>query len=98
MIVNAEGELFRWESRRDDWYFAPLPADVSADIREIPRPGRGFGSIPVEATVGASTWRTSIFPDAGRGVYVLPVKKSVREREGISEGDVVGMRLDVFDG
>ncbi|MDJ1115114.1 DUF1905 domain-containing protein [Microbacterium dauci] len=98
MIVEFEGELFRWQSRADDWYFAPLPPEVSADIREVSRPGRGFGSVPVQVTVGDSTWRTSIFPDAQRGVYVLPMKKAVREAEGISEGDLVRGRLDVFDG
>lgn len=46
MIVDVTGVLYRWESRRDDWYFIPLPEEVSADIREVPRPGRGFGSIP----------------------------------------------------
>lgn len=52
----------------------------------------------MEVTIGSSRWRTSIFPDAGRGVYVLPLKRSVREREGISDGDAVRARLDVFDG
>lgn len=98
MIVEVAGVLFRWESRRDDWYFVPLPPDVSEDIREVPRPGRGFGSIPVRVTVGSSSWRTSIFPDAARGAYVLPLKRSVREREGISEGDTVRAHLDVLDG
>lgn len=98
MIVDVEGVLFRWESRADDWYFAPLPAEVSADIREVPRPGRGFGSVPVTVTVGSSRWRTSIFPDSARGVYVLPMKKTVREREGISEGDTVRARLEILDG
>ncbi|AZS43455.1 hypothetical protein BWL13_01014 [Microbacterium oleivorans] len=98
MIVDVAGVLFRWESRRDDWYFVPLPEEVSADIRDVPRPGRGFGSVPVQVTIGASTCRTSIFPDASRGVYVLPLKRSVREREGISDGDTVHARLDVFDG
>jgi hypothetical protein len=98
MIVDVAGVLFRWESRRDDWYFVPLSEEVSADIRDVPRPGRGFGSVPVQVTIGASTWRTSIFPDAGRGVYVLPLKRAVREREGISDGDTVRARLDVVDG
>mgnify|MGYP000892830549 CR=1 FL=1 len=98
MIVDVEGVLFRWQSRSDAWYFAPLPEEVSADIREVPRPGRGFGSVPVHVTVGSSQWRTSIFPDSARGVYVLPLKKSVREREGISEGDTVRARLEIVDG
>ncbi|MEW1833342.1 DUF1905 domain-containing protein [Microbacterium sp. NPDC079995] len=98
MIVETAGVLFRWEARRDDWYFVPLSSEASEDIRDVPRPGRGFGSVPVQVTVGSSSWRTSIFPDAARGVYVLPLKRSVREREGISEGDTVKARLDVLEG
>ncbi|MFI8632297.1 DUF1905 domain-containing protein [Microbacterium sp. NPDC077663] len=98
MIVETAGVLFRRDARRDDWYFVPLTREASDDIREVPRPERGFGSIPVLVSVGSSSWRTSIFPDAARGVYVLPLKRSVREREGISEGDTVRARLDVLDG
>ncbi|WP_394279112.1 DUF1905 domain-containing protein [Microbacterium sp.] len=98
MIVDFEGELFRWQARTDAWYFVALPEPLSLDVREVPRLGRGFGSVPVQASIGGSSWRTSIFPDAERGTYVLPIKRAVREAEAISEGDAVPVHLDVLDG
>ena len=45
--------VIRWDARDDaSWYFAPLPPELSEDIREIPRPTRGFGSVPVRARIG----------------------------------------------
>lgn len=97
MIVEFRAEAFRWDARSDAWFFVALPVELSAEIREIPRIPRGFGSARVRATIGSTTWRTSIFPDAGRAVYVLPLKRAVREAEGVSEGDAVEVRLEVLD-
>ena len=80
------------------WVFVTLPAEASEAIRSTPRPPRpGFGSIRVRATVGASTWATSIFPDSTTGCYVLPVKKAVRAAEGIELGDTVGVTVEVLE-
>ena len=54
-----------------------------------------FGSVRVEASVGATTWRTSVFPDKVRG-YVLPVKAAVRRAEGLDVGDDVTVSLVVL--
>ncbi|GAA2016332.1 DUF1905 domain-containing protein [Microbacterium ulmi] len=98
MIVEFDGEVFRWSARAEDWFFAALPDDLSDQIREIPRPRRGFGSVRVRARIGGSDWRTSIFPDGGRRAYVLPLKKAVRDAEGIVDGGIVTVRLDILDG
>ncbi|MDT0115466.1 DUF1905 domain-containing protein [Microbacterium sp. PRF11] len=96
MIVEFEGEMFRWEARLDsDWYFVALPLELSDDIRETQTYRRGFGGVRVEVEIGGSTWRTSIFPQAG-GEYVLPLKRAVRDAEGIEPGDVVRARLTVL--
>lgn len=97
MDIEFEGEIFRWTSREQDWFFVALPQDLSAEIREIPRPQRGFGSVRVEVRVGLSTWRTSIFPDSTQGAYVLPLKRAVREAEGIGDKGVVTVELRVLD-
>ena len=98
MIVEFDGEVFRWDARDDaSWFFTAVPPELSADIREIPRPSRGFGSVRVRARVGDTEWSTSIFPDSTRGSYVLPLKKAVRTAEGIGEGDDVDVRLEVVD-
>ena len=97
MQIEFEGEIFRWQSREQEWIFVALPAPLSAEIAEIPRPRRGFGSVRVEARIGRSTWRTSIFPDAAQGAYVLPLKRAVREAEGIGAEGIVSVCLDVLD-
>lgn len=98
MIVEFEGDVFRWEARSQAWFFVAVPEELSADIREIPRMPRGFGSVRVDAQIGGSQWRTSIFPDAQRGEFVLPLKRAVRDAEGIGDGDVIGVRLAILDG
>ena len=47
----------------------------------------------VEVTVGATTWQTSVFPDAGLDTYVLPVKRAVRHAEDLFDGDPVTVTL-----
>ena len=55
---------------------------------------RGFGSIRVTATLGDSTWQTSLFPNKD-GSWFLPVKKPVRLAEGLAEGDEVAVELEL---
>ncbi len=97
MIIEFTSEVYRWKAREDSWYFIAVPEEPSADIKDVPRPPRGFGSVRVGVQVGRSTWRTSVFPDATRGVYVLPLKRSVRVAEDIEDGDTISVRLDVLD-
>jgi len=99
--VTFEAELWRWDARRDDgWTFVTLPAEASQDVRELaaaapPRPG--FGSVRVTVTIGRTRWGTSVFPDAARGRYVLPVKKAVRRAEGLDVGSVATVTVELAD-
>ncbi len=86
--------LFIWDASGDGaWHFVRLPDEAADEIKAITEgaPRRGFGSVRVEATVGPSTWRTSIFP--GQDAYVLPMKKDVRAEAGVEEGDDVDVDL-----
>ena len=87
-------ELWEWEARAN-WFFVTLPVDAAADIRDLPMPPRGFGSIPVHVRVGSSEFDTSIFPSDDS--FVLPVKRAVRDREGIELGDPVEVELEVVE-
>ena len=84
--------LWRW-SGESAWHFLTVPEAVSDDIRSRVEPGPGFGSVHVTVTVGATTWQTSVFPDAKSGRYVLPVKAGVRRKERIEDGDEVDVHL-----
>jgi hypothetical protein len=82
----------------DGWHFVSLPVDVSAEITDMTAGARrGFGSVRVDVTVGATSWRTSIFPDSKTGTYLLPVKKAVRVAEHLEAGDEVRAQLQVAD-
>lgn len=79
------------------WHFVSLPDEVADDIDE--RHGHhagGFGSVRVEVTIGATTWRTSLFPDTKRATYLLPVKKAVRTAERLADGTTAQVRVTVL--
>lgn len=76
------------------WHFISLPKIDSAKIKETFGPRvRGWGSIRVEAQIGKTKWKTSIFPDNKEGGYILPIKASVRKFESIGVGDIVKIKL-----
>ena len=89
-------ELWPWKPD-GGWYFVTLSTDAAELVRERPRPPRGFGSVRVRATIGGTTWDTSVFPDSGSDSYVLPVKRAVRRAEGLDDGDPVEVALDVLE-
>ncbi|GEA88542.1 DUF1905 domain-containing protein [Cellulomonas cellasea] len=99
MTYEFDAELWLWQARSDSWTFVSLPPDVADEVLDVAGGrSRGFGSLRVQVTVGATTWRTSIFPDSGRKTYVLPVKKAVRTAEGLSAGATARVHLVVLDG
>jgi hypothetical protein len=53
--------------------------------------------VRVRVTVGGSTWGTSIFPDSAPGCYVLPLKRAVRQAEGLEAGNVVTVTDELVD-
>jgi hypothetical protein len=87
-------KIWLWEGPAA-WHFAPVDADVSAEIRKGQEGKKriGWGSIPVMATIGKTSWKTSIFPEKKSGCYLLPLKADVRKKEGISANDTVEVRL-----
>ena len=90
-----ESVLFPWEARRELWVFARLPLEVSEEIHDAPHPPAGFNSVKVVATLGSSRWQTSVFPESD-GTYVLAIKKSIRQREGVDLGDTVRMAVETL--
>lgn len=88
-----EATLFRWTARREVWVFARVPAEVSDEIHDMPLPRGGFQSVKVTATLGASRWSTSIFPEPD-GTYVLAVSRAIRDREGVALGDAVRVGIE----
>lgn len=78
------------------WHFVTIPKTESTMITSrFSSQKRGWGSLPVEVTLGETVWKTSIFPDTKSGTYLLPIKASIRQREGLFEGDTLTLALTV---
>ena len=87
-------ELWRHGEMPGAWYFLTIPADAADEIKARSHgERRGFGSVRVQATIGQTTWATSIFPDTKSASYLLPVKAAVRRKTGIEEGDAVAAKI-----
>jgi hypothetical protein len=96
VVFNAE--LWLWDApRAATWIFVSLPARECEEIRDLAGGlRRGFGSVRVRATIGSSTWMTSIFPASQAG-YVLPVKRQVRVAEALDAGDMAAVTVELVD-
>ena len=85
-----------WLHDGGSWHFVSVPEDDADMIEEMfGADAGGFGSVRVEVTIGATVWRTSLFPDSKRKTYVLPIKKSVRLSEGLGVGHSADIALVV---
>lgn len=94
---NFRAKLWRWNGGKASWYFITLPAGISKEIKLVDAGPRrvGFGALKVEATIGGSTWQTSVFPAAKLKAYLLPVKASVRKAEKMIEGKITAVQVVV---
>lgn len=78
------------------WHFVTLPKPLSARIKSLAGGrNKAFGTVRVEAAIGETRWRTSIFPDRKLAAYVLPVKTVVRKHEQLQAGMTVEVLLIV---
>lgn len=92
---RMQAKVWRYTGKAT-WYFATLPKSQSTAIRTLfGGLARGWGSLPVSATIGRTTWKTSIFPDRKAGIYILPLKAEIRKQEKIREGASVRLRIEI---
>ncbi|MFM5955496.1 MAG: DUF1905 domain-containing protein [Novosphingobium sp.] len=100
--ITHTGRLWRWTSSTGTgtWHFLTIDGEAgealsgTALMRRLEKSIGGFGSLKVTATIGDSKFKTSLFPSRELG-WMLPVKASVRKAEGVSEGDVVVVVLEL---
>ncbi len=74
------------------WHFVSVSKSVSQQLKEIFGRGRGFGSIKVKATIGDTSWETSVFPDKS-GVYLLPLKATIRKAALLRVGQNISVTI-----
>jgi hypothetical protein len=89
------GVVFEWRGPAPYYYLA-APEEIAEQITEVAAAvSYGWGVIPVTATIGSTTWTTSLFPKGG--TFLVPLKASVRQAENLGVGDSpnVALVLDV---
>ncbi len=96
MILYCKTKVWKWQGNAA-WHFATLDPKTAKAVKQTQAGKKriGWGSVPVVATVGQTSWKTSIFPDSKRASYLLPLKASVRKKEGFAEGDRVAISLQL---
>lgn len=95
--------LWRWQSASGPaaWYFLTIAGAAADAIRLAAISGqwldgrRGFGSARVEARIGDSVWKTSVFPHRESGGWLLPVKAAIRRAEGLVEDQAVTVTVSL---
>jgi len=93
MHFEFTGTIIHWRGPAP-YLFVPMPDADSQDLKAMSASVTyGWGVIPVQAKIGNTTYKTSLFPKDGR--YLVPVKMAVQKAENIDEGDEVTVTLDV---
>lgn len=97
MMRNREykikAKIFKWTGK-GAWFFIRIEKETAEIIKDnFGMFAAGWGSLPVNVTLGNSTWKTSIFPD--KGTYLLPIKSQIRKAEQIHESDTLYIHLEI---
>jgi hypothetical protein len=99
-VLAFVAPLWQWDARRQDtWTFVTVPPEVTTaleDLADARGPRAGFGSVRVGVRLGRSSWQTSVFPDRASGCFVLPIKRAVREANGLDVGDEAAVRVHLL--
>ena len=78
---TAEVRLF---PQAGGWHYVVAPQEFTDELKPLAE----RGLVAVEATVGGSSWQTSLLP-MGDGSQFLALPAKVRQKEQITIGDVI---------
>jgi hypothetical protein len=93
MIIEFNGTIIFWKGPAP-WFFVAVPELQSRDLKSISNlVTYGWGVIPVHVRIGRTEFETSLFPKDG--LYLVPIKASVRKAENLAEGDEISVQLEV---
>jgi hypothetical protein len=89
--LDFRGEVVHWRGPAP-FHFVAVPEAASREIADVASlVTYGWGAIPATVRIGATTWRTSLYPR--QGGYLLPVRDAVRPAESIELGDSVEVHM-----
>lgn len=72
------------------WWFVRVPKNMSQPYKDL----ADRGLIAVNATIGRTTWPTSLMP-YGDGTHFVPVPAKVRKADNIQLGDEITVEFEI---
>ncbi|MYC30450.1 MAG: DUF1905 domain-containing protein [Chloroflexi bacterium] len=88
-VYKFEATLER-PDMRGAWTFVRFPYSVSEEFGVR-------GQVPVKGTINGVPYENSLLPQ-GEGVHILVVKKEIRDKAGVTQGDSVDVVLERLEG
>jgi len=93
-MFRTKTKIWKYNTAKGSWHFLTIDKKLAEKIKAAKlKKSKGWGSIRVHVTIGNTTWPTSIFPTK-EGKYDLPIKASIRKKEGLKEGDMVSVLFE----
>lgn len=98
--ITATLPLRRWQGEKATYHLVGFTGDEAEALTgnalmqklELGRK-RGFGSVKVMATIGDTTWKTSVFPQNKQSEWILLVSKKVMKAQDLAPGDDISVSV-----
>lgn len=87
---TISGKVFKFPGK-GGWFFVKAGKQLTQDLKNAQK--SGFGSVGVKATIGKTSWKTSLFPERKNGPYMIAIKSDVRKKENIVKGKTVRIKM-----
>ena len=90
-MFEFDSEVIEWRGPAP-FFFAKTPPEVTSEIEASSgHLSYGWGCIPVDVTIGGTTYYTALIPREGS--YLVPLKAAIRKAEKIELSDLISVRL-----
>ena len=98
--ITATLPLRRWQGEKATYHLVGFTGEEAEALAghalmqklEFGKRG-GFGSVKVMATIGETTWKTSVFPQDKQSEWILLVSKKVMKAEDLAPGDQIAVSV-----
>ena len=93
MVFEFKSDVVEWRGPAP-FFFSTTPSEVTELIEtSAGHLSYGWGCIPVDVTIGKTTFYTALIPR--EGTYFIPLKAAVRKSENISLGDYLDIKISL---
>jgi len=85
-------KVWLWPGQ-NPWHFVYVDGKIQDDIISKAKKHH-MGMIRVQAQIGRTIWETSLLPFKKENCYLLAIKKDIRKKEDVVDGDTVTIILE----